>query len=123
MTRFAFIRTLFLPAALGCALTLALPAQAADHGGHAMNHGAATHAATTDDAVYQATGTVKRWGDTDVSITHDPVTELHWPVMTMSFSLPQSSHIAALPEGSRIVFSFRQSADGYELTHVSPITQ
>lgn len=121
MTTFAFIRSTLFPAAFGCALVLSLPAQAADHSGHHMQHDSTMQSAA--ETVYHATGTLKRWGKTDVSITHDPVAALNWPVMTMSFSLPENGDIQALPDGSKVTFSFRQTEDGYELTQISPAAQ
>lgn len=121
MTTFAFIRSTLFPAAFGCALILSLPAQATDHSSHNMQHGDAM--SSSAETMYHATGTLKRWGKTDVSITHDPIAALNWPVMTMSFSLPENGELQALPDGSKVTFSFRQTADGYELTQISPAAQ
>ncbi|MGM3174796.1 copper-binding protein [Dickeya lacustris] len=69
---------------------------------------------------YDANGTVKQWDSSTVTLSHEAITALRWPAMTMRFRLPENRQLTVLPPGSAVRFSFVQRADGYTLIDISP---
>lgn len=82
-----------------------------------MNHGAMS-ASTPAAPVYQTTGIVKAWTDSQVTLAHQPVPALNWPAMTMRFGL-NGYQGSAFEVGQNVTFTFKQSASGYDLISVS----
>ncbi|MCG8156845.1 copper-binding protein [Brenneria goodwinii] len=105
-TYVAFIAGLFLSA----------PLWANEHQHHAMSSPAAP-----TPMVYQASGVVKQWDTQSVTLSHGPITDLHWPAMTMAFKLPDPfGEFKPLPVNTPVAFSFIQSDSGYTLTSITP---
>ncbi|MBF0382899.1 MAG: efflux RND transporter periplasmic adaptor subunit [Magnetococcales bacterium] len=54
-----------------------------------------------------------------LNITHDPITELKWPTMTMNFPLASGVSVAALKPEQRIVFQLRKIGEfEYEIAKI-----
>lgn len=68
---------------------------------------------------YDASGQIKAWHDTRVSIAHSAIPALNWPPMTMTFTLPDTLAAERLPIGTAVTFSFSQTDQGYLLTAIS----
>ena len=68
-------------------------------------------------------GVVKSWDERKVSIAHQAIPALNWPPMTMSFQLPSSPLLTALPVGTAVDFSFLPVDGGYQLVAVAATRQ
>ena len=54
-----------------------------------------------------------------VNITHDPIPEWDWPMMSMSFVVDKNENLPNLKVGDEIVFALKESQDGdYEISNV-----
>ncbi|ENA3446138.1 copper-binding protein [Yersinia enterocolitica] len=84
------------------------------------NHGAMmADTTTTNINDYHSGGQIKSWNANSVSIAHSAIPALNWPPMTMSFDLPNNLAATAIPVGTQVIFSFRQTEQGYQLTAIS----
>ena len=54
-----------------------------------------------------------------VTLAHQPIKELSWPAMTMTFHVEQPSLIKGLKQGDRVRFSFDQPPTGPTLRRIS----
>lgn len=72
-------------------------------------------------AVYRGTGTVTRVVRDlgAVMIAHDPVPELKWPAMNMTFGVRSDALLQSLEQDERIDFLFVKSGDNYIITSIS----
>lgn len=62
---------------------------------------------------HQAQGILEAINDDGtVSITHDPITALKWPAMTMDFALANSSLVGDIQPGSKISFEIVERGEG-----------
>jgi Cu(I)/Ag(I) efflux system periplasmic protein CusF len=107
------------------AFTLLTPAAMASQeckapAGHdAHSHcGGATADGQSQGAVYKAKGSVKDVNKAagKVTISHDPVAELHWPAMTMRFGVSDRKLLDELAAGRKIDFRFVQRGSDYIVT-------
>lgn len=73
-------------------------------------------ASAPQPGLYEASGTVTEATDDRLTISHEPVAELGWPAMTMTFSVPSPDMARAVDAGDRVRFAFREAGDGYMLT-------
>jgi len=57
-----------------------------------------------------------------VTIQHEPVPEVGWPAMTMTFKAPQASMLRGIKKGSRVGFAFQAQPRGedYVLIRIMP---
>ena len=54
-----------------------------------------------------------------IEIVHEPIPEWSWPVMSMSFLLPEDEKLPEIKEGDELTFSLRENADGdYVMSNV-----
>ncbi|AEI37451.1 MAG: copper-binding protein [Zymomonas mobilis subsp. pomaceae] len=83
-----------------------------------MGHG--THSKNTSETIYSAQGTIKALDKTTVAIAHAAIPALSWPPMTMSFKLADKKQASLLKIGQNVRFSFKQVAEGYQITSISP---
>ncbi|CNK65805.1 copper-binding protein [Yersinia mollaretii] len=84
------------------------------------HHGAMmADAPPTDADNYHSRGQVKVWSASSVAIAHPAIPALNWPPMTMTFDLPENLVATPLPVGTSVIFSFRQTPQGYQLTAIS----
>ncbi|WP_278784049.1 copper-binding protein [Hafnia paralvei] len=116
------IRALCVTTAVLSALTLSTPLFAnTQHHDMSNMHDSMQHH-DTSATVYHSSGTVKSWSqENGVSLTHAPIPALHWPAMTMTFSLPSTSAIKPVAPYSKVNFSFIQTESGYQLTEIHPV--
>jgi Cu(I)/Ag(I) efflux system membrane fusion protein len=70
---------------------------------------------------YQTTGKVEKITSSDITFSHQPVPELGWGAMTMTFGKPSPTAFPNAKVGDSVHFVFRQSDDGYQLTQVEPV--
>lgn len=83
------------------------------------DHGAMVADAVTAPHNYHSSGQIKAWNAASVSIAHRAISALNWPPMTMTFDLPDNLVPSPLPVGALVIFSFRQTEQGYQLTAIS----
>lgn len=87
----------------------------------ARDHAHMSHAPASQENEqphYSGTGVIKAWSNNSVSIAHKAIPALHWPAMTMSFSLADYQGEPLAP-GQQIDFTFRQHDAGYALLSAS----
>ncbi len=81
------------------------------------------HSAVKPDVEIHSQGVIKAWDERKVSIAHQAIPALNWPPMTMSFQLPSSPLLTALPVGTAVDFSFLSVDGGYQLVAVAAARQ
>ncbi|MBW3558541.1 MAG: copper-binding protein [Proteobacteria bacterium] len=124
------MRTLIIASTLGAALLLQAcsggeegaaeaPSEAAPVAG-APSATPATGGAAQATGPFSTTGQIAAVEADAVSINHQPVAELGWPAMTMTFQAPDPSMIQGLQAGAPVRFSFSKQGDQYVLTEVRP---
>jgi Cu/Ag efflux protein CusF len=68
-----------------------------------------------------AVGTVTAVGKKALTISHEPIPDIGWPAMTMSFPLAKGVEAKGIAKGSRVTFTLKKTADGsYEIVAVKP---
>lgn len=76
-----------------------------------------------DGAQHSAEGTINSVdaaSDT-VNISHEPVTSIGWPAMTMNFQLADPSLATRVRPGQRVEFTFRTDQGSATITDVRPV--
>ena len=71
----------------------------------------------------KATGTVNSIDAAQhkINLSHQPITSLGWPAMTMDFNVARSVDLSRIKAGSRVDFSLEKGEDGmYEVQSVQP---
>ncbi|ANI30104.1 hypothetical protein PL78_09755 [Yersinia entomophaga] len=102
-------------------LFLVLPTAVFSADPHSHQHMYQPDASSTSvETIYQSQGKIKTWSAAGVFISHQAIPALNWPPMTMSFSLPTADNLQPLTVGTEADFSFRQTAQGYELVSIAP---
>jgi Cu/Ag efflux protein CusF len=106
------IAALALTVALMTVLPGASSAAGHDHGSPGGRHTAAPSGAKAAP-VYAATGVVAALDAAggNITITHDPVPALGWPLMTMRFSLKGADLPEGLKAGDAVRFDFRNEGN------------
>ncbi|MGQ8776296.1 copper-binding protein [Serratia sp. NA_112.1] len=77
------------------------------------------HSAVKPAVEIHSQGVIKAWDERKVSIAHQAIPALNWPPMTMSFQLPSSPSLTALPVGTEVDFSFLPVDGGYQLIAIA----
>jgi Cu(I)/Ag(I) efflux system membrane fusion protein len=73
------------------------------------------------EATHRGEGTIEAIDKDELMLSHGPIPSLQWGPMTMGFKLPAGKAPSGLRAGDRIVFEFRQTADGaYEILRITP---
>ncbi|WP_058911730.1 efflux RND transporter periplasmic adaptor subunit [Entomohabitans teleogrylli] len=72
---------------------------------------------------YQTTGIVKTISPQAITITHQPVPELKWGVMTMDFTPGAQLDLQDIAPGSRVMFRFTMDEQGIVITHLMPLAE
>ncbi|TCL05759.1 MULTISPECIES: copper-binding protein [Sodalis] len=91
-----------------------------DMPGMQHDHGMMT-AADAAASDYHSQGIIKLWDSRHVAIAHHAIPALNWPPMTMTFAVPPAFAGQKLAVGTQVDFSFRQDAQGYQLTAIHPV--
>ncbi|CAI0709980.1 copper-binding protein [Serratia proteamaculans] len=81
------------------------------------------HSAVTPTVEIHSQGVIKAWDERKVSIAHQAIPALNWPPMIMSFQLPSSPLLTALPVGTAVDFSFLPVDGGYRLIAIATARQ
>ncbi len=68
--------------------------------------------------VHQGEGRIVGLTPQEVTLDHGPVPSLKWPAMQMGFKLAQPGLLDGFKTGDTVRFTFRESAEGYEVTRV-----
>ncbi|HWH47882.1 MAG TPA: efflux RND transporter periplasmic adaptor subunit [Burkholderiales bacterium] len=75
---------------------------------------------TTGAPTHRGEGKIERIGKDEVTLSHGPISSLHWGPMTMGFRLPAGGLPANLAVGDAVTFEFRESGGGmFEITSIS----
>lgn len=76
----------------------------------------------TASQVHQGRGVVNKV-DLDagkVNISHEAITSLKWPKMTMDFNVQDKSVLAGVKPGMKVDFELAKFADGFRITRIVP---
>lgn len=88
----------------------------------ARRSGAPTHSSAGKAAptLYRGAGTVTRVSRElgAVMIAHDPLPQLDWPAMNMTFGVRNESLLDRIEQGDRINFLFEESGESYVITSI-----
>ncbi|MDR7334666.1 efflux RND transporter periplasmic adaptor subunit [Roseateles asaccharophilus] len=68
--------------------------------------------------VHQGQGRIVGLTPQEVTLDHGPVPSLKWPAMQMGFKIAQPGLADSFKVGDKVQFTFRESAEGYEVTGV-----
>ena len=71
---------------------------------------------------HQARGTINKV-DLDagkVNISHEAITSLKWPKMTMDFNVQDKSVLAGIKPGMKVDFELAKFVSGYRITRIVP---
>ena len=91
-------------------------AQAHDMSAHAgMNHSSSV------PEVYYTEGTVKAVSPQALTISHQAISALNWPPMTMRFAPPQGEALPTVVVGDNVSFSFTRREGGYQIVSLTPL--
>lgn len=82
---------------------------------------ASGHPPASIGPVYWGVGKVEKATSEALTISHKPIPELKWGVMTMDFNRPHPDSFADVKTGQDIKFSFREGKEGYVLESVAPV--
>jgi Cu(I)/Ag(I) efflux system protein CusF len=102
---------------LALGLTLALPALADDTG--AMGNMDMKSAPTAKTAHGVGVITAIDTGAGTVTLSHQPIKELHWPAMTMGFKVAKPELLAGLAVGAKVKFDLQGSGMNQVVTAIS----
>ena len=61
---------------------------------------------------FSASGTIRRMGDEQITISHEPVEALNWPSMTMGFDIDEAVNLDDFAIEDPVVFEFEQGDAG-----------
>jgi Cu(I)/Ag(I) efflux system membrane fusion protein len=61
---------------------------------------------------FSASGTIRRMGDEQITISHEPVEALNWPSMTMGFDIDEAVNLDDFDIEDPVVFEFEQGDGG-----------
>lgn len=70
---------------------------------------------------YSARGRVEGVDADGMTLSHEAITELAWPAMTMPFNKPSPTAFADVKVGDTVDFEFRKKGDEYELVSVQRV--
>ncbi|HBI09790.1 copper-binding protein [Franconibacter pulveris] len=101
-----------------CVLLAAVAALTSFSAFTASHHHDMHQMAPADAPVYASQGIVKKADAQGVAIAHQAIPALNWPPMTMTFAQPTTP--VALKPGDAVAFTFRQTAEGYQLISATP---
>ena len=71
---------------------------------------------------HQGRGTINKV-DLDagkVNISHEAITSLKWPKMTMDFNVQDKSALAEIKPGMKVDFEIAKTVEGYRVTRIEP---
>lgn len=102
---------------LAVGLSLALPALADDMGAMGNMDMKSAPAAKTAHGVGVITAIDTGTGT--VTLSHQPIKELHWPAMTMGFKVAKLELLAGLAVGSQVHFELQGSGMNQVVTAIS----
>lgn len=115
------MKTVLLAASIALSMAALPPASAADEqdapsdAQKATSTAAATHSGRGKViSVDNLAGTVK--------LTHDPITSLKWPKMTMDFKAHDPAMLKDLKPGTQVDFELMKMDGGYRIMKISPST-
>lgn len=91
-------------------------AQSHDMSAHAgMNHSASA------PEVYRTEGVIKAVSPQSLTISHQAISALNWPPMTMRFTPPEGEALPPVAAGDKVAFSFTQREGGYQIVSLTPL--
>ena len=91
-------------------------AQAHDMSAHAgMSH------SSSAPEVYHTEGTIKAVSPQALTISHQAISALNWPPMTMRFAPPEGEALPSVVVGDKVTFSFIRHEGGYQIVSLTPL--
>lgn len=78
-----------------------------------------------DQTTHSGIGTVQSTDRTkgEITLKHEPISDLNWPAMTMTFHVKDSRIFDRLQPGKRVAFEFVADGNRYVVTSVIPIAE
>jgi Cu(I)/Ag(I) efflux system membrane fusion protein len=76
--------------------------------------------AKAQPSLYQTRGRVEAIKGDRITFSHEPVPQIGWPAMTMTFKLDPPALAKGLKAGDRAAFGFEQRPDGPVIRRISP---
>ena len=72
--------------------------------------------------VHQGRGTVNKLNATagKINISHEAISSLSWPKMTMDFDVQDKSALDGVKPGMKVDFELAKLAGGYRITRITP---
>lgn len=58
-----------------------------------------------------------------VNLSHEAITSLKWPKMTMDFNVQDKSALVDVKPGMKVEFELVKFPDGYRITHIAPVKE
>ncbi len=75
--------------------------------------------ASASPALYESRGRIEALSAQSITLSHEPVPQIGWPAMTMTFRFASPSLGAGLKVGDRVAFAFTQDAAGPTVRRLS----
>ncbi|MGD9783672.1 MAG: copper-binding protein [Hyphomicrobiaceae bacterium] len=92
------------------------------HKGHG-DHGAMSHEAKTDVTEAEGVGVINAIDTTkkEVNLTHEPMSTLGWPSMTMDLPVTAKVDLGTVKAGDKVSFRLKLGRDKvYRITEIAP---
>lgn len=91
----------------------------------AQAHDMSAHAGMTSSSsasgVYHTEGTIKSVSPRALTISHQAISALNWPPMTMRFAPPEGEALPPVAVGDKVAFSFTRREGGYQIISLTPL--
>jgi Cu/Ag efflux protein CusF len=76
----------------------------------------------TTSQVHQGRGTINKVDMVTgkINISHEAISSLKWPKMTMDFNVQDKSALAGVKQGMKVDFELAKFVGGYRITRITP---
>lgn len=88
---------------------------------HDMSAHAGMNPSSSASEVYHTEGTVKAVSPQALTISHQAISALNWPPMTMRFAPPEGEALPTVVVGDKVSFSFTRREGGYQIVSLTPL--
>ncbi len=72
-------------------------------------------------ALYESRGRIEALTSDSITLSHEPVSAIGWPAMTMTFRLDPPSLARGMKVGGRVAFGFEQKPEGPVIRRLTPV--
>jgi len=88
---------------------------------HDMSAHAGMASSSSASGVYHTEGTIKAVSPRALTISHQAISALNWPPMTMRFAPPEAQALPPVAVGDKVTFSFTRREGGYQIISLTPL--